>query len=66
LSSDNAPLKRWVTPKELKELHGFGLSTQARLRSANKIPFYKIGNFIKYDLVEIDQWIMNNKVDMRA
>jgi len=66
MSSENTPLKKWITPKELKALHGFGLSTQAKLRMNNKIPFYKIGHFIKYNLTEIDLWITENKVDMRA
>jgi len=57
---------KWITPKELKALHGFGLSTQAKLRMDKKIPFYKIGNFIKYNLSDIDLWIKSNKVDMRA
>lgn len=58
--------KRWITPKELKELHGFGLSTQAKLRMDNKIAYYRIGNFIKYDINEIDLWIEANKIDIRA
>ncbi len=66
MSSKNTPPQKWITPKELNELHGFGLSTQARLRMENKIPYYKIGHFIKYNLDEIDQWITNNKIEARA
>ncbi len=66
MSSKNTPTHKWITPKELKELHGFGLSTQAKLRMDKKIPFYKIGNFIKYNLSDIDQWIKSNKVEMKA
>jgi len=66
MSSKNNPPKKWITPKELNKLHGFGLSTQAKLRMDNKIPYYKIGHFIKYNLDEIDQWITNNKIEARA
>lgn len=66
MSENNSQVKRWITPKELKEIHGFGLSTQAKLRMDKKIPFYKIGHFIKYEINEINEWIENNKVDMRA
>ncbi|CAA6805301.1 MAG: Unknown protein [uncultured Sulfurovum sp.] len=65
MSSKKEIEKRWITPKELKALHGFGLSTQAKMRVDKKIPYYKIGHFIKYDLNEINQWIENNKVDVR-
>ena len=37
-------------------------STQAKMRMYNKIPFSKVGNFIRYDRVEIDKWLENHKV----
>ena len=66
MSSENTAFTKWITPKELNKEYGFGLSTQAKLRMDNKIPYYKIGHFIKYNLDEIDQWIISNKIDMRA
>ena len=66
MSSENTPFTKWITPKELNAEYGFGLSTQAKLRMDNKIPYYKIGHFIKYDRVEVDLWIKSNKVEARA
>lgn len=57
---------RWMTPKDLEIELGFSHSTQARLRMDKKIPFSKIGSFIKYDRIEIDKWLENNKIDVRA
>ena len=58
--------KRWLSPKELASEFGFSESNQAKLRMDNKIPFSKIGRYIRYDRIEIDKWIENNKVDMIA
>ena len=66
MSSENTAFTKWITPKELNKEYGFGLSTQAKLRMDNKIPYYKIGHFIKYDRVEVDLWIKSNKVEARA
>jgi len=58
--------KRWLNPNDLLEEFGFGLSNQAKLRMTKKIPFSKIGRYIRYDRLEIDKWLENNKVDMIA
>ncbi|CAA6805372.1 MAG: Unknown protein [uncultured Sulfurovum sp.] len=60
------PQKRFMTPKELASEYSFSTSTQAKLRMKNKIPFSKIGRYIRYDRIEIDKWIENNKVEMKA
>ena len=57
-------LKRWLTPKELFDEFGFGLSNQAKLRMKQLIPFSKVGRYIRYDRLEIDKWLENNKVKM--
>jgi len=31
-----------------------------------KIPYHKIGRYVRYDRAEIDEWIRSNKVDMIA
>lgn len=58
--------KRWLTPDDLKTEYGFSKSTQAKMRmsmSKCKIPFYKITNkYIRYNRMEIDQWIEKHKV----
>jgi len=60
------PLKRWLDPKELASEYGFSTSNQDKLRMNNKIPFSKIGRYVRYDRIEIDKWLMNNNVEMRA
>lgn len=47
--------KRFITPKDLERMFGIKESTQAKLRMDKKIPFIKVGKFIKYDLQDIQQ-----------
>ena len=58
--------KRWLSPKDLENEFGFGMSNQAKLRMSNKIKFSKIGRYIRYDRLEIDKWLELNSVDMIA
>jgi len=58
--------KRWLSPNDLLEEFGFSLANQAKLRSHRKIPFSKMGHYIKYDRFELNQWFESNKIDMRA
>ena len=66
MSSENTTEKRWLSPKELASEFGLGLSTQAKLRMNNKIPYSKVGHWIRYDRLDIDKWIENNKIEMKA
>jgi len=59
-------LHRWLTPDELFKEYGFSKSNQDKLRMNRKIPFCKIGRYIRYDRLEIDKWIESNRVEMRA
>lgn len=61
----NTP-KRWLTPNDLAIEYGFSKSNQDKLRMKRKIPFSKIGRYVRYDRLEIDKWIENNRVDMIA
>lgn len=57
--------KRWLNPDELFYELGISKSWQAKLRMQKKIPFSKIGNkFIRYDRLEINKWLENNKMDL--
>jgi len=60
----STPLKRWLTPTELLQEFGFGISNQAKLRMNRKIPFSKMGRYIRYDRLEIDKWLENNKIEV--
>jgi len=61
----NTP-KRWLTPNDLFNEYGFSTSNQDKLRMKRKIPYHKIGRYVRYDRAEIDEWIRSNKVDMIA
>lgn len=62
--SDTNTLKRWLNPKELFEEFGFTVNNQARLRMERKIPFSKVGKYIRYDRLEIDKWLSDNTVEI--
>lgn len=57
-------LKRWLNPTELSKEFGFSESNQAKLRMNNKIPFSKIGRYVRYDRLEIDKWLENNRIEV--
>jgi len=57
-------IKKYFTPRELEKVYGFGLDNQAKMRSERKIPFSKIGRYIRYNRDEIDDWIEKNKIQM--
>ena len=52
----------WLTPKELEEKYSFSISRQARLRMERKIPFSKIGRYIRYNKEAINEWLENARV----
>ena len=54
--------KSWLTPMELETEYGFSKSRQARLRMERKIPFSKIGNYIRYSREAINHWLENARV----
>jgi len=54
--------KSWLTPIDLETEYGFSKSRQARLRMERKIPFSKIGNYIRYSREAINQWLENARV----
>lgn len=59
--------KRWMTPHDLEIEFRISKSTQSKYRMKKfrmkmSIPFSKIGKFIRYDRIEIDQWLKSHKV----
>lgn len=54
--------KRWLDPKDLFKEYGFSINNQAIMRMEKRIPFSKIGKYIRYDRIEIDKWIENHTV----
>ncbi len=57
---------RWISPKIFEIKYGMSQSTQSKYRTNKnknkRMPFAKIGGFIFYDYVKIDQWIEENSV----
>ncbi|WP_458699928.1 hypothetical protein ACKGJI_08865 [Sulfurospirillum sp. 1307] len=57
--------KRWLTPSDLEAKYDFSKSWQSKARMAtsdSNLSFLKMGNFIRYDRYEIDEWIEKHKV----
>jgi len=54
--------KSWLTPTDLETEYSFSKSRQARLRMERKIPFSKIGNYIRYSREAINHWLENARV----
>ena len=54
--------KLWLTPKELESEYSISVSTQAKWRMDRKIPFSKVGKFIRYNREDINQWLKNNAI----
>jgi hypothetical protein len=57
--------KRWLQPKDLKELLGWSLSWQSKARMTSskvQLPFKKVGRFIIYDRYEIDAFIEEHTI----
>jgi len=52
----------WLTPKELEEKYSFSRSRQARLRMERKIPYSKIGRYIRYNKEAINHWLEKARV----
>jgi len=56
--------KQWLTPKELESEYNFSISTQAKYRMDRKIPFSKIGKYIRYNRNDINEWLSSNRVEV--
>ena len=54
--------KQWLTPLELSDEFHIATSTQAKMRMAKKLPYHKIGKYVRYKRVDINQWFDNAKV----
>jgi hypothetical protein len=57
--------KRWLNPSELENEYGFSKSSQSKMRMASNsstLPFSKVGKFIRYDRLAIDEWLENHNM----
>lgn len=56
-------MKRWLNTNEFESEFGIAISTQAKMRKENKLPYSKIGSFIYYDRNLIDKMLENHCVN---
>ena len=55
-------LNRWLTIEDVEREYGFNRNTQNRMRRLKLIPFSKIGKQVRYDRLELDKLLEDNKV----
>lgn len=49
--------KQWLTTQELFEEYGFTVSAQNKMRMSKRIPYSKIGGYVRYSRTAIDSWL---------
>ena len=54
--------KQWLNAEELAEEFGISIPSQNRYRKERKIPFSKIGRFIRYSRDDINTWFKNHTI----
>lgn len=59
---DNIVKKEWLSPLDLEEEFGIKISTQNKMRMAKTLPYSKIGKFVRYSRVKINQMFEDAKV----
>lgn len=55
-------LKRWLTIADVANEYGFNNNTQKRMRRLKLLPFSKLGKKVRYDRIELDKLLEDNKV----
>ena len=51
----NVHMKEWLTPLELEQEFGIKVNTQNRMRMAGRLPYSKVGKFVRYSRTRINQ-----------
>ena len=59
---NNLPTKLWLSPKDILAEFDIALSSQAKMRMQRKIPYHKIGKFVRYKRTDINIWFDSGKV----
>ncbi len=54
--------KQWLNAEELFEEFGISIPSQNRYRAERKIPFAKVGRFIRYSRDDINTWFKNHTI----
>ena len=54
--NSNLPLQKdWLTPTDLESEYGIKVSTQNKMRMAKKLPYSKLGKFVRYSRAKINK-----------
>ena len=56
--------KRWLTPSDFEKEFAIPRNSQCNLRSKKRIPYSKIGGYIRYDRDKINDWLENHCFDI--
>ena len=57
--------KRFIGTEEMAEYMDLSINTIYSWVYSRKIPFFKMGRLVKFDLKEIDNWMTNMRVGAR-
>jgi excisionase family DNA binding protein len=59
-------MKRFVGPEELAEYLDLSINTIYSWIWLKKIPHFKVGKLVKFDLQEIETWMEEKKIEVRV
>lgn len=59
----NAQKLKLLSIDEVADILGISSVTVRRLKDGRKIPFYKIGGSIKFQMTDIQEYILSHRVD---
>ena len=54
--------KEWLSPQDLQDEFGIKISTQNKMRMARKLPYSKIGKFVRYSRTKINKLLEDAEV----
>ena len=54
--------KEWLSPTELQELYSIKISTQNKMRMAKRLPYSKVGKFVRYSRTKINQMFKDAEI----
>ena len=55
--------KKWLDVEDCASEYGIAPSTQALYRRERKIPFSKVGGFIRYSRAKLDEWLESHTIE---
>jgi len=58
--------KEWLTPEELEQEYGISITAQNRMRMERRIPYSKIGKYVRYKRSDIEEWLETHKIEAKG